>query len=75
MNFNFAMAMDRNGNKVIIIKPMNARAFSIQTNASSFPKTSEMGNHNFDREMALVEITDYVRKYGTPRQKSIMGVD
>lgn len=60
---------DINGNKVIRISFPTGRAFSIQLNNGSFPKTYKaFGQNNFS-DVNESEINSYVKSYGSPAQK------
>jgi len=62
----YKMSRDYNGNKTVQVKVPGERAFSIQTNGN-LPKTHRT---NVSDEQ---EILDYVKTYGSLRQKRLMG--
>lgn len=65
--FQGCMGRDRNGNK--ILRVFGAPGFSIQTNGN-LPDTDRNGI----TQRTTAEVLEYVRKYGTKRQKQICGV-
>jgi len=57
---------DFNGNKTVVISIPKSRGFSIQTN-SNLPRT---------HSKAIIdeaEVVEWVRKFGTKRQKEVLG--
>lgn len=65
----FRVDRDRNGNRIVRIIPAKARGFSIQTNGNLL--RTHAGGYSSD--YTPDEVRAYVRKYGTARQKAIMG--
>lgn len=66
--FSARIQRDRNGNQTLRVS-VNGRGFSIQTNGN-LPETHKDGICARTAE----EVRNYVRKYGTKRQKQICGV-
>jgi hypothetical protein len=66
----YSLAMDRNGNRILRVKPPQGRGFSIQT-LGNLPATHHEGV-TIDTHGSVVW---WVTKYGTPRQKRVMGVE
>ena len=64
---NFLLGCDRNGNKVLRVSDRE-RGFSIQTNGN-LPDT----HHNGVTAATRDEVLAYVRRYGTRRQRTIVG--
>ena len=73
INGNLYLKRDRNGNKIIAIKPHGERGFSIQTNGN-LPRTNRMTRDTIDSFIASNEIYAYVKKYGTKRQKEVLAL-
>ncbi len=69
------IAKDKNDNKVVKIRPLFSRGFSIQTNGN-LPNchTLELGTKLYGQQYFFVEIFTYIRLYGTQRQKEILGI-
>lgn len=65
----FKIGRDRNGNKVVQVKPANGRGFSIQTNGN-LVHTDRHGVGPWTQG----EVSEWVRAYGTARQRELMGV-
>ena len=62
---------DRNGNKVLKIKPVGGRMFSIQTNGN-LPDNHRMPYGWYTPDALQVqEILHYIQDYGTKYQKEI----
>jgi len=61
--------LDTNGNKVCKVKLPPARAFSIQTNGN-LPQT----HRNGVCEATAGEVQAYVKEFGTPRQRAVLGL-
>ena len=71
---NITFSRDTNGNKIVRIKPQFSSGFSIQT-LGNLPKTHNMTmDWNFNREVVISEVTEYLKKFGSYRQKEIMGI-
>lgn len=70
------ISRDLNGNKIVSLKFSNGTGFSIQTNGN-LPQTHKLHPGKISptdvTEFVEPEVKEYVRKYGTSRQKSIMG--
>jgi hypothetical protein len=64
----FILGWDRNGNKTLRVG-RGGRGFTIQTNGN-LPQTHRCGVV----EATAWEVADYVGRYGTKRQKAIMGL-
>ena len=64
--FQFRMGMDTNGNRIVHIKTRHG-GFSIQTNGN-LPETHRKGAGDW----TAAEVSDFVRHYGTPRQREIL---
>lgn len=67
--FRFKKGRDRNGNALVRITTGEGRGFSIQS-AGNLPQTHRDGVGAY----TLAEVLDYVKDYGTKRQRSIMGL-
>lgn len=66
----YKIARDVNGNKICKIIPgNNLRGFSIQTNGN-LPQTNRNG---IGAAWTPGEVSEYVKKFGTKRQKEILG--
>jgi hypothetical protein len=63
----FKISKDKNGNKIVTVSAAGVRGFSIQTNGN-LPNTHR--NNSPD----VGEICEWVRTYGTLRQKHVMEV-
>jgi hypothetical protein len=77
MKRHFTIAMNRNGQKVLQIKPANGRGFSIQTNQNlptwhQYPVGWKL-TPGYDGQGAArrTELIAYIRDHGTPRQKAM----
>lgn len=66
----YSIGRDRNGNRILRVHPPKGRGFSVQTNGN-LPRTHRDGVGDW----TVVEARDYVTRYGTPRQKRVMGVE
>ncbi len=67
----FKLGRDDSGNKLVKITRKNYRGFSIQTNGN-LPLT-----HNSEiviRNITLKEVQAHITEFGTPQQKSLMGL-
>jgi hypothetical protein len=64
---NYKTKMDANGNQIVTVKPASGRGFSIQTNGN-LPTTNRDGVGAWTEG----EVREYVRKFGTDRQRQIM---
>ena len=62
-----SIGFDRNGNRILRVKPTSGRGFSVQT-LGSLPETHSngVGPHTSG------ELRAYVAAYGTQRQKSLL---
>ena len=65
----YKIGRDVNGNKVVRVSIPGERGFSIQTNGN-LPSTERDGA---DNRWTPGEVADYVKNYGTPRQKELLG--
>lgn len=65
---NYKIKYDRNGNKICLVTIAGMRGFSIQTNGN-LPKTDRNGVGPWTQG----EVSDYVKQFGTARQKSLLG--
>ncbi len=65
----YKIGLDRNGNKVVKVVPAKGRGFSIQTNGN-LPLTHKYGVGDWTNG----EVLDAVQKYGTAREKQVVGV-
>lgn len=65
----FTIGRDRNGNKILRIKPVRARGFSIQTNGN-LPETARNGVCDATPH----EVSAYVAAYGTPKQRAALAL-
>ena len=63
----YKIKLDRNGNKVCVVKVPGARGFSIQTNGN-LPNTHQDGVC----KLTEYEVETYILSYGTRRQKTIL---
>ena len=64
----YKIGRDVNGNKVVRVSIPGERGFSIQTNGN-LPSTERDGvTYQTDNE-----VCDYIKRYGTPRQKELLG--
>lgn len=62
-----SIARDRNGNKILCIKPAHGRGFSIQTNGN-LPET----HRNGVCAATPHEVRAYVSAFGTPAQRAAL---
>ena len=62
-----SIGFDRNGNRILRVKPINAHGFSVQT-LGNLPETHRNGLG----EHTPGELRAYVAAHGTPRQKSLL---
>ena len=62
------LSRDKNGNKIVKVKPRGRRAFSIQTNGN-LPAIHAM--EEVDIYKAVKELIKFIRRYGTDLQKSL----
>jgi hypothetical protein len=68
------LSRDTNGNKTLsITKRECGLGFSIQT-LGNLPKTHTMTKAYFNSTVAMGELINHVKAYGTPRQKLALGV-
>ena len=63
----FKVSQDKNGNKILQVKPGNGRGFSIQTNGN-LPDTHRNGVNEHTSE----EVKQWVEAYGTKSQKALV---
>jgi 16S rRNA C1402 N4-methylase RsmH len=64
---------DTNGNKILKVTFRDkTRGFSIQTNGA-LPETHRMTQDTFINHIAEGELNQYVKTYGTKRQKELLG--
>ena len=64
---------DRNGNKILYYSNGYYRGFSVQTNGN-LPETHKMNKEDFSPLTAQKELNEYVEKYGTEREKGLLGI-
>lgn len=64
------ISTDANGNRVLRVSVRGARGFSIQTNGN-LPRTHRDGVGPWSEG----EVSQWVREYGTPRQRRVIGGD
>ena len=62
-----SIGFDRNGNRILRVKPITARGFSVQT-LGNLPET----HRNGIGEHTPGELRAYVSAHGTPRQNSLL---
>ena len=65
----YKIGRDVNGNKVVRVSIPGERGFSIQTNGN-LPRTERDGA---DNHWTPGEVAGYVKEYGTPHQKELLG--
>lgn len=65
----YKIKLDRNGNKVCVVKVPGERGFSIQTNGNLI-RTHHTGAGPWTSE----EVFNYVNRYGTNRQRDFLGL-
>ena len=65
-NVALTFGLDKNGNRIVTVKVKNSRAFSIQTNNGIM---KHCNSEAVSGEICLNEISNYVKKYGTKKQK------
>lgn len=66
----YTISRDLNGNRIVRVRPAKGRGFSIQTNGN-LPETDRNGVcAETPREVA-----DYVKNYGTARQRAALGIE
>jgi len=65
----YKIKLNRNGNKVCVVKVSGERGFSIQTNGSLIQT-----HHTGVGHWTSGEVSDYVKRYGTKRQKELLGL-
>lgn len=65
----YKIGIDRNGNKVCRVAMEGERGFSIQTNGNL-----ERTHRDGVGPWTAGEASAYVRAYGTPRQRELLGV-
>ena len=64
---------DTNGNKILKVTFRDkTRGFSVQTNGT-LPETHRMTQDTFNDHIANGELNAYIKKYGTERQKDLLG--
>ena len=68
--FKFQLSYDINGNKIVKIKKVGYRGFSIQTNGS-LPETHRMDKKYINKQVVFDEVKTYVLNYGTENQKAM----
>jgi len=63
----YSIGRDRNGNRVLRVKPRHGRGFSIQTLGNLW-QTHREGVGDWTKD----EVADHVQSYGTNRQRLMM---
>ena len=66
---NYTTGRNKNGNKILKVKAATGKGFCVQT-CGNLPETDRNGVSS----ATDAEACDYVTKYGTPRQKRILGI-
>ena len=66
----YKLSRDRNGNKVVKVRPPESRGFSIQT-LGNCPKTHRDG---LSPSWTPSEVSQYVRAHGTQNQRDALGI-
>jgi len=68
-----SLGRDTNGNKTLVVGMIHSdRGFSVQTNGN-LPDTHRMTSEDFNPFRAANELNEYVKTYGTARQKDLLG--
>lgn len=67
------LGRDINGNKLAKYSDGKSKGFSVQT-LENMEKTHEMAKETLNQKIAFAELYGYVAKYGTARQKDVLGI-
>ena len=66
------LSKDQYGCKILAVTFIGANGFKVQTN-QNLPKVHSMRKDNFDYKIALESLDNYVKLYGTRRQRILLG--
>ena len=63
---------DTNGNKTLRLSFPKFRGFTVQTNGN-LPETHRMTPETFDYQVAINEVREHIKRFGTLRQRDLTG--